>query len=133
MIGAISPTRGPFGVLVPITSVEIVDDWHVMGLRGTGSKTVRLKDVFVPDHRMMPLGLIYACDRVSETYPDSFWDTHSIGTFGVFNFSCVASGIARKALALATQLIATPSHTGAPRAKWLRSRCALPRQPRTSK
>ena len=30
---------------------EIIDDWHVMGLCGTGSKTVRVKDAFVPAYR----------------------------------------------------------------------------------
>jgi alkylation response protein AidB-like acyl-CoA dehydrogenase len=27
------------------------DDWHVMGLTGTGSKTIVCKDVFIPAHR----------------------------------------------------------------------------------
>ena len=30
------------------SEVEIIDDWHVMGLSGTGSKSVAVKDVFVP-------------------------------------------------------------------------------------
>jgi alkylation response protein AidB-like acyl-CoA dehydrogenase len=34
--------------LVPIGAVEIIDDWHVMGLCGTGSKSVVVKDVMVP-------------------------------------------------------------------------------------
>jgi len=32
---------------------EIVDDWNVLGMRGTGSKTVVAKDVFVPAHRAL--------------------------------------------------------------------------------
>ena len=47
------PTRY---MLVPMDQIEIVDDWHVLGLRGTGSKTLRLKDVFVPAHRTVLLG-----------------------------------------------------------------------------
>lgn len=40
--------------LVPRDAVaDVIDDWHVMGLRGTGSKTVVLDDVFVPDHRAL--------------------------------------------------------------------------------
>ena len=31
--------------------VEIVDDWQVLGLAGTGSKSLVLHDVFVPEHR----------------------------------------------------------------------------------
>src|SRR5262245_17554965 len=34
--------------LVPAAETEIVDDWHVMGLAGTGSKSVIVKDSFVP-------------------------------------------------------------------------------------
>jgi 3-hydroxy-9,10-secoandrosta-1,3,5(10)-triene-9,17-dione monooxygenase len=37
---------------VPRDQYEFVDDWHVVGLQGTGSKRLRFnKDVFVPAHR----------------------------------------------------------------------------------
>jgi 3-hydroxy-9,10-secoandrosta-1,3,5(10)-triene-9,17-dione monooxygenase len=39
--------------LVPRSDYEIVDDWHVLGMRGTGSKSVRATDVFVPEHRAL--------------------------------------------------------------------------------
>jgi 3-hydroxy-9,10-secoandrosta-1,3,5(10)-triene-9,17-dione monooxygenase len=39
--------------LIPMTEVEIVDDWYALGLRGTGSCTVNLKNVIVPEHRMV--------------------------------------------------------------------------------
>jgi 3-hydroxy-9,10-secoandrosta-1,3,5(10)-triene-9,17-dione monooxygenase len=32
---------------------EILDDWHTVGLRGTGSKTIVFEDVFVPDERVV--------------------------------------------------------------------------------
>ncbi len=35
-------------LLVPLAEVEIVDDWQVLGLLGTGSKSLVLHDVFVP-------------------------------------------------------------------------------------
>ncbi|HXS80990.1 MAG TPA: acyl-CoA dehydrogenase family protein [Gammaproteobacteria bacterium] len=40
---------------VRASDVAVVDDWHVAGLRGTGSKSVELKDVFVPRHRVVLL------------------------------------------------------------------------------
>ena len=39
--------------LVPRSEFEIVDDWHVLGMRGTGSKSVRVKDLFVPEYRAL--------------------------------------------------------------------------------
>jgi alkylation response protein AidB-like acyl-CoA dehydrogenase len=46
--------------LVPRTEVEIVDDWTVMGLAGTGSKTFRVAGAHVPDHRTLPSRLAAA-------------------------------------------------------------------------
>ena len=37
--------------LLPKSDYEIVDTWHVMGLKGTGSKDVVVTDVFVPEYR----------------------------------------------------------------------------------
>jgi 3-hydroxy-9,10-secoandrosta-1,3,5(10)-triene-9,17-dione monooxygenase len=34
---------------------EVVDDWHVLGMRATSSKTVRCSDVFVPAHRLVSM------------------------------------------------------------------------------
>ena len=41
--------------LVPKQDYEIVDDWHVLGMSGTGSKSVKAKDVFVPSHRALSM------------------------------------------------------------------------------
>jgi len=42
-------------LLIPREDLEIVDDWHTIGLRGTGSKTVLFNDVFIPEYRTIPL------------------------------------------------------------------------------
>lgn len=39
--------------LIPRTDYVIDDVWHVVGLRGTGSNTIVVKDVFVPRHRFL--------------------------------------------------------------------------------
>ena len=39
--------------LVPRRDAKIEDNWHVMGLRGTGSKNLAVAERFVPDHRTL--------------------------------------------------------------------------------
>ena len=39
--------------LLPRTEITIVDDWFVLGLRATGSKSVTLDGLFVPEHRII--------------------------------------------------------------------------------
>ena len=38
-------------LLVKREDYEIIDDWFTFGLAGTGSKSLLIKDAFVPDHR----------------------------------------------------------------------------------
>src|SRR6516162_3352359 len=47
-------------VLVPLAEVEIVDDWQVLGLAGTGSKSLLLHDVFIPEHRCVMVSDLFA-------------------------------------------------------------------------
>jgi alkylation response protein AidB-like acyl-CoA dehydrogenase len=47
-------------LLVPLAEVEIVDDWHVLGLAGTGSKSLALHDVFIPEHRRVMVSDLFA-------------------------------------------------------------------------
>lgn len=37
--------------LLPKSDFEVIDTWHTMGLKGTGSKDIVVKDVFVPEYR----------------------------------------------------------------------------------
>ena len=50
-------------VLVPVADCEIEDNWHVVGLEGTGSKNARVEDRFVPGHRFL------AFDRANSGAP----------------------------------------------------------------
>lgn len=38
--------------LMPTSSVEFLDDWDTIGIRGSGSTSVRVRDIFVPDSRI---------------------------------------------------------------------------------
>src|SRR5260370_33664363 len=53
------PARDDAGVLqqlafavLPIADVRILDDWDTIGVRGSGSSSVAVRDVFVPDIRV---------------------------------------------------------------------------------
>jgi 3-hydroxy-9,10-secoandrosta-1,3,5(10)-triene-9,17-dione monooxygenase len=41
--------------VVPESAYEIIDDWQVMGLSGTGSMSVKCDKVFVPEHRALSM------------------------------------------------------------------------------
>ena len=42
-------------MLVPRDDLTIEDDWHVSGLKATGSRDIVLEDVFVPQHRVLSI------------------------------------------------------------------------------
>jgi 3-hydroxy-9,10-secoandrosta-1,3,5(10)-triene-9,17-dione monooxygenase len=54
-LGGVVPGKGPIPdlrtFLLPRSDYEIVDNWHVAGLAGTGSKDVAVRGAFVPEHR----------------------------------------------------------------------------------
>jgi alkylation response protein AidB-like acyl-CoA dehydrogenase len=47
-------TEARFFVL-PRSDIEVVDDWFTVGLRGTGSRSIRIADAFIPAHRSVSL------------------------------------------------------------------------------
>lgn len=55
-------TPGPPDLaLIPRSAFEVdAQSWQVLGLRGTGSKSCRLVDVFVPSHRLAPWPAVLA-------------------------------------------------------------------------
>ncbi|OGA41457.1 MAG: hypothetical protein A3G28_06505 [Betaproteobacteria bacterium RIFCSPLOWO2_12_FULL_68_19] len=42
--------------LVPKSDYRIIDTWYAMGMVGTGSKDIEVKEVFVPERRALALG-----------------------------------------------------------------------------
>jgi 3-hydroxy-9,10-secoandrosta-1,3,5(10)-triene-9,17-dione monooxygenase len=64
IIGAfLDPQGDPASIaylLVPFSEIEIIDDWQVLGLAGTGSRSLKLRDVFVPEHRCVLLSELLA-------------------------------------------------------------------------
>lgn len=53
MSGGDGDTPEPTIFLMPKSDVTVIDDWHVIGLSGTGSKSFAVRELFVPEHRTM--------------------------------------------------------------------------------
>jgi alkylation response protein AidB-like acyl-CoA dehydrogenase len=58
LLGGVAENQGApptiLTFLVRMTELTILDDWDVLGLAGTGSKSLVAKDVFVPARRALP-------------------------------------------------------------------------------
>jgi 3-hydroxy-9,10-secoandrosta-1,3,5(10)-triene-9,17-dione monooxygenase len=59
-LGEMGDPRHIAYLLAPLAEVEIVDDWQVLGLAGTGSKSLVLHDVFIPKHRCVMVSDLFA-------------------------------------------------------------------------
>lgn len=110
-IGAHSAVRNPDGTphirygnpdvrsfLFLRAKATIIDDWHVLGLRGTGSDTYSVNDLFVPDehapHREAP-------EERRESGP--LYTIHSTPLYAI-GFCGVTLGLARRMLETYTAL-----------------------------
>jgi resorcinol 4-hydroxylase (FADH2) len=63
----------PSFLLVPRTDVRIDDNWHAMGLAGTGSKNIVADDLFVPTHRAIAIA-----DLAAGTSPGTLVNTNPL-------------------------------------------------------
>jgi len=55
-------------LLIPRSDFKIVDDWFAIGLKGTGSKTIVVDDVFIPANRA-----VASTDMAAGTTPGARW------------------------------------------------------------
>ncbi|MFF7888936.1 acyl-CoA dehydrogenase family protein [Streptomyces sp. NPDC020794] len=90
------PARAAAWVLaVPRSEVIVRDTWRSTGLRGTGSNSVDVRGVFVPDRRACPLGDVLAAVVEPGSSPSRQASAHLAG--GLM-FCAPALGAARLAL-----------------------------------
>lgn len=96
------PTMGnmliPHFAVVPRSDYEIIDDWHVSGLRGTGSKTIRLDNIFVPEHRIDSLLAMNIGTSKGYGLHDGGIYRAAFTPYFSFGFSAVAVGLAQRFL-----------------------------------
>jgi alkylation response protein AidB-like acyl-CoA dehydrogenase len=104
----------PFFAVVPMTDITIIDDWNVAALRGTGSKTLHLDDVFVPEHRIESLPALSSGQSSGfGTHPGIF---HApFAPWFSLGFSAVSLGIAQRFMNLYVERVKTRTraYTGA--------------------
>jgi 3-hydroxy-9,10-secoandrosta-1,3,5(10)-triene-9,17-dione monooxygenase len=104
-------TKQPTGaVLVMLKRGEFTvrDDWRVMGMQGTGSKTVQVDDLFVPEHRVAKtkgVGLLTNIVLPGPRIYDNPMYFGRIGAFLVGEGAAVSVGAARGALDLYEELL----------------------------
>ncbi len=79
-------------VLFPKSQAEIIDNWQVIGLRGTGSDSYRVEDLFVPHKYTL------SRDNQAERREPGLLYRFTSGMIYAMGFSNVSLGIARGAL-----------------------------------
>jgi alkylation response protein AidB-like acyl-CoA dehydrogenase len=77
-------------VLAPAEEIEFLDTWHVSGLSGTGSTDFAMNGLFVPERRVVGLGVDRPLERPLYAFPQ---------------FGLLAMGIAAVSLGLARAAI----------------------------
>ena len=103
IIGALVEENGataePRIFIVPQKDYTVIDNWHAVGLAGTGSKDVAIVDAFVPEHRSLPVNAIAGGPTPGSAI--NHGALYRLPTFSVFPFilSGVALGIAQGAIA----------------------------------
>ncbi|HCH56157.1 MAG TPA: acyl-CoA dehydrogenase [Rhodospirillaceae bacterium] len=86
--------------LVPKSDYRVVDDWYSPGLAGTGSRTIRLDNVFIPEHRTIPsTKLMGGPSPGSEINPGALYRLPPL-TLGTKVFASPALGIAKGGLGM---------------------------------
>lgn len=97
----------PLTAVLKPEDVEIVENWEVLGMRGTGSHDLRVKDKFVSDEWTFVRGGTPSIDEPIYQYPSI---AYAAQVLAVVNL-----GVARAALDEVTQAAGRSSITGAPK------------------
>ncbi|WP_283133046.1 acyl-CoA dehydrogenase family protein [Rhizohabitans arisaemae] len=87
----------PVLAVVPMSQLQIVDDWYTSGLAATGSVTTAASDLFVPGDRVLPLPVVLQGHYASELNAGSPVFSAPLVPTGCAGFAGVAVGLARAA------------------------------------
>ena len=115
LLAAVEQVSGQVGGVrvfaVPARDVTVLDTWHSTGVRGTGSNTAVVRDVWVPGHRTFPLA-----ELLAGTPGPGRARCHAVPAMlgGGLVFAAAALGAARQALAAWTGWATGPGPGGGP-------------------
>jgi alkylation response protein AidB-like acyl-CoA dehydrogenase len=115
-LGEMGDPRTIAYLLVPLADTEIVDDWQVLGLAGTGSKSLILRDAFIPEHRSVMVSDLFAGTPPGAlVHPDYPVLRAPRGLLVSYSLPPVAIALGRRALDLACRTLATRVSRGVTR------------------
>lgn len=83
--------------LVPMSDLAIEDTWFTVGMRGSGSNCLVGNDVFVPEHRLLPVGPALAGNYLTE-YKDEAVYRAAFAPIATLVLAGPQLGLARAAL-----------------------------------
>jgi alkylation response protein AidB-like acyl-CoA dehydrogenase len=92
-------------MIMPTSEVEIIDNWHVSGLRGSGSSDYQVHDMFVPAEHSL------AVFQAQPLQPGPLYRMPLITLFAA-TVPCVSVGIARAAIDAFLDLAENKTPTG---------------------
>lgn len=103
VVGAITMSPGDQPIpelrffMLKKSEITLVDDWHVMGLSGTGSKSIAVDNVFIPNERVLRNADVMSGNTPGGAiHPNPLY---RVSVWPLFGFSIIApvTGIARGA------------------------------------
>ncbi|MFT4563835.1 MAG: 3-hydroxy-9,10-secoandrosta-1,3,5(10)-triene-9,17-dione monooxygenase, partial [Gammaproteobacteria bacterium] len=80
---------------IPRAEVELIDNWYIAGMRGTGSCDVKVEKVFVPEHHMLSFKAFLDGSHFGSTLYDSPVFQMPAAAIIFFEGMSVVSGILR--------------------------------------
>ncbi|MEL0614790.1 p-hydroxyphenylacetate 3-hydroxylase oxygenase component [Marinomonas arenicola] len=87
--------------VIPATDYTIDDDWHAMAMKGSGTKTLQIRDAFVPEHRIQKAkDMMEGKSAGYGLYPDSKLFYAPYRPYFASGFAAISLGVAERMLEL---------------------------------
>ena len=85
--------------VIPATDYSIDDDWHAMAMKGSGTKTLKIDDVFIPERRIeVAKDMMEGRSAGFNLYPDSKIFTTPYRPYFASGFAAMSLGVAERML-----------------------------------